>query len=76
MKYSIYVDDVQQSVWEYFYDLSVEEDTDDDIRAIQIQTEMYLDEVESALISICEMFALIAYKHLIKISDKFRDEYT
>ena len=75
MKYSIYVDDIQQSIWDYFYDLSIEKDTDVDFKAIQIQTETYLEKVEPILVDICEMFALIAHKHLIEVSNDVSEKY-
>lgn len=76
MEYSIYVEDMKYSAWDYFYDTSVEDDTEDDIRAIEIETEKYLDEVGPVLTDICEMFALVAYKHLLEVSDSLREEYS
>lgn len=75
MVYSIYVEDMKYSAWEYFYSTNVEEGTGDDIEEIGLQAEVYLDEVGPVLTDICEMFALTAHKHLTTVSANLREDY-
>lgn len=63
MNYFIYIEDSYYTVWDYFSEFVENNDTE----TIQIQEELYLNQVEPVLTDICEAIALIIYDQLQNI---------